>query len=217
MDITKFITEKFKPDIPKHMPIYINNINRTIMAETLAELNFNVGAEIGVAQGNHSLLLCEKNKNLHLYCIDVWEKYKGFNEYEDRIDRYFKEAKDKLTNYNVSFIKKFSMDAVKDFEDGSLDFVYIDGAHDFKNVADDICEWSKKVKIGGIVFGHDYKRGLSKGKYVRDVVDVVQAYCYAKKINPWFVLENKIRDEKFGWDNPAWLFVRQETDLVDLV
>ena len=105
------------------------------------------------------------------------------------------------------------MDAVQDFDDASLDFVYIDGAHDFKNVADDVSEWTKKVKIGGIVFGHDYKRSRDTGgKYPVDVKDVVQAYTYSHKIDPWFILKNDIKDPKFGHDNPGWCFVRQKND-----
>ena len=107
------------------------------------------------------------------------------------------------------------MDATADFADGSLDFVYIDGAHDFKNVACDICEWSKKVRVGGIVFGHDYKRSIpGKSKYPVDVKDVVQAYMYSQGIRPWFVLTNDIRDPKFGRDNPGWMFVRTESDRI---
>ena len=110
------------------------------------------------------------------------------------------------------------MDAVEDFEDNSLDFVFIDGAHDFKNVAMDICEWAKKVRPGGIVYGHDYKRWNPRSyvgkRYTVDVKDVVQAYMYSKGINPWFALENEIPDPKFGRDNPCWMFVRQEKDLI---
>lgn len=210
-DTLEFIAKKFSLDINQKPPIEILNVNRTIIAQTLAELNFKVGVEVGVAQGDHAKMLCDQNPGVKLYCVDVWEKYPGFREYTDRITKYFEEAKEKLKPYDTVIVKKFSMDAVKDFADGSLDFVYIDAAHDFKNVTDDVCEWAKKVRIGGIVFGHDYKE-QSKGPYVRDVKYVIQAYCYAKSIRPWFVLKNGIKDEVFGWDNPGWLFVRQEGD-----
>lgn len=207
----EYIVKKFNLDIGPKPPIEIRDVNRTIMAETLTELNFKVGAEVGVAQGDHALMLCRKNPGVKLYCIDVWARYGGFREYTDRIDKYFLEAQEKLKPYNAVMVKKFSMDAVSDFADNSLDFVYIDAAHDFKNVTDDVCEWAKKVRVGGIVFGHDYK-SRSKGSYVRDVKYVIPSYCYAKDIRPWFVLANGIRDDVFGRDNPAWLFVRQDTD-----
>jgi glycosyltransferase involved in cell wall biosynthesis len=48
------------------------------------------------------------------------------------------------------------MQAVTDFADESLDFVYIDGNHQLKYVVEDIVEWTKKIKKGGIIAGHDY-------------------------------------------------------------
>jgi len=211
MSTLDYLVKKFNLDISPKPPIEIHNINRTIMAETLNELNFKVGAEVGVAQGNHALMLCQKNPGVKLYCVDIWERYAGFGEYTDRIHKYFLEAQEKLKAYDTIIVKKLSMDAVKDFADNSLDFVYIDAAHDFKNVTDDVCEWAKKVRVGGIVFGHDYK-SQSKRPYVRDVKYVIPSYCYAKGIRPWFVLKSDIKDPVFGPDNPGWMFVRQETD-----
>jgi len=209
----QYLAKKFDLNLDQKPPIEIRNINRTIMAKTLCELGFKVGAEVGVAQGHHAATLCEQNPGLKLFCVDIWKRYPGYSEYTNRIDRYYHEAVKRLSPFDCVLIKKFSMDAVADFEDESLDFVYIDGAHDFKSVACDICEWTKKVRIGGIVFGHDYKRSRDTGgKYPVDVKDVVQAYMYSHGISPWFVLKNDIRDPKFGPDNPGWLFVRQETD-----
>ena len=200
-----YIARKFRLDLSQKPPIVILEATRQVMAETLAELNFKAGAEIGVAQGHHARELCKRNPGLKLYCVDIWQPYPGYNEYQDRIVRYHREAQVRLAPFDCRFIQKFSMDAVDDFKDGSLDFVYIDGAHDFKNVAMDICEWSKKVRIGGIVFGHDYKRSFDRG-YTIQVKDVVQAYMYSHEIRPWFVLETG--------RNASWMFVRQETDRI---
>jgi predicted O-methyltransferase YrrM len=213
IDTLDFIFNRFGLDKSARSPLEIRGINRTIMAKILGELKFKFGAEIGVAQGNHAATLCEQNPGVKLYCVDIWDSYPGYHDYANKIKRYFEEAKAKLAPFDVVIIKKFSMDAVKDFPDESLDFVYIDGAHDFKNVADDICEWTKKVRIGGIVFGHDYERSRDTGgRHPVDVKDVVQAYIYSHSMSPWFVLTNDIRDPMFGKDNPGWLFVRQKTD-----
>jgi predicted O-methyltransferase YrrM len=207
---------KFGIDLNQKSPIKVINVTRTLMAQFFHELDFKVGAEIGVAQGWYSEILARENPQAKLYSIDVWENHEGYNEYTDRIDKYYEQAKARLAPYNCELVKKYSMDAVKDFADNSLDFVFIDGAHDFKNVAMDIFEWSKKVKPGGIVYGHDYKR-WPIGRYIDrryrvEVKDTVQAYMYAKRINPWFALENTIPDPKFGRDNPCFMFVRKEDD-----
>jgi SAM-dependent methyltransferase len=49
-----------------------------------------------------------------------------------------------------------SQDAVHQFDDASLDFVFIDASHEYEDVKDDIRVWIKKVKPGGILAGHDY-------------------------------------------------------------
>ena len=77
------------------------------------------------------------------------------------------------------------MDAVKTFEDNSLDFVYIDGNHDFLNVAQDIHYWFKKVRPGGILSGHDYVRYPSK-KF-NHVQKVVNAYMTSYHLLPVFI------------------------------
>ncbi len=51
--------------------------------------------------------------------------------------------------------KGYSLNVVETFEDNSIDFVFIDGLHDFDNVYLDIKNWYEKVKSGGIVSGHD--------------------------------------------------------------
>src|SRR3990167_9310002 len=57
---------------------------------------------------------------------------------------------------NIIKIKKTSVEAAKDFPDGSLDAVYIDAEHDEENVRADIRAWRPKIKPGGILSGHDW-------------------------------------------------------------
>lgn len=204
-----YFVSRFGLQISGELPVRVSNINRTMMARVLSELGLTTGVEVGVAEGLHAQTLCENIPGLTLHAVDVYQKYSGYKEYADPED-CFRQALVRLKSYNVLFHRKFSMEVAAEFKDKSLDFVYIDGAHDFKNVADDICEWSKKVRVGGIVFGHDYKFWRPwKSRYLVDVRPVVDAYCYAKNVRPWFVLMNDLLDPVFGRDNPGWMFVRQ--------
>jgi predicted O-methyltransferase YrrM len=49
-----------------------------------------------------------------------------------------------------------STEAATQFEDRSLDFVFIDASHEYRKVNLDIDAWLPKVKAGGILAGHDY-------------------------------------------------------------
>ena len=84
------------------------------------------------------------------------------------------------------------MEALNDIPNESLDFVYIDGNHHFKYVAEDICGWSKKVRKGGIISGHDYfYSGATACLNVCHVAYVVDAYTRAYNIKNWYILGRK--------------------------
>ena len=113
MDTLDYIAQKFELNLDQKSPISILQTNRTIMAQTLAELGFTVGAEIGVAKGDHAEILCLNNPALKLYCIDAWQQFRGYIDYKaERLARFYEEAKAKLMPYDCVFIRKFSMDAV---------------------------------------------------------------------------------------------------------
>lgn len=52
--------------------------------------------------------------------------------------------------------RKSSVLAAREFHDKSLDLVFIDADHSYSAVRDDIAAWWPKLKIGGIMIGHDY-------------------------------------------------------------
>jgi predicted O-methyltransferase YrrM len=69
---------------------------------------------------------------------------------------------------NVQLIKQASKEGSLKFEDGSLDFVYLDGNHTDKFVREDVELWSPKIKKGGFIGGHDYEN--KNAPEVRDAV-----------------------------------------------
>ncbi len=105
---------------------------------------------------------------------------------------------ERTKDYDCTLIKGWSSDIVKDFEDNSLDFVFIDGNHALEYVIEDIAKWSPKVREGGIISGHDYFRG--HGKNLMHAKDAVNTWTYCYKINPWFI---------FAKDKcPSWFWVK---------
>lgn len=49
-----------------------------------------------------------------------------------------------------------SQQAANFFDDGSVDGVFIDACHDYRNVINDLTVWKPKLKKGGLLCGHDY-------------------------------------------------------------
>lgn len=114
-------------------------------------------AEIGVAHGIHASEMLKYLNIKKLYLIDPFVKYK-----DTGVDYDFSEAKPQKMDAlmacrdKIEWIKKYSMEAVKDFEDEYFDFVYIDANHQYEYVLEDIKAWLPKVKKGGVLGGHDY-------------------------------------------------------------
>lgn len=152
----------------------------------LAKLFSGVGVEVGVERAVFSKTIARYSRKLYL--VDPWTAYKGYREHvtQSKLDDFFLEAKTRMESFSVEFVKKFSMDAVKDFEDASLDFIYIDANHKYENVLEDITEWSKKVKPGGIVSGHDYIRRKGQDD-IYGVVPAVQKYIERHGIDCFWV------------------------------
>lgn len=159
--------------------------SRDTLAELMGELGFSTGAEIGVRDGVYSEILCKANPKLRLKCIDIWIMHSKVTG-QEKTSRHLTYAKRKLAPYNVEIMKMDSNDALKIVPDGSLDFVYIDSNHEFDPVMMDIIFWSKKVRTGGIVSGHDYHKHYRYG-----VIPAVDTYTRAHNITSWYLTAEK--------------------------
>ena len=51
-----------------------------------------------------------------------------------------------------------SVKAARCFDDGELDFVFIDAEHSYEAAKTDIATWWPKLRPGGLLIGHDYHR-----------------------------------------------------------
>jgi len=170
------------------LPYSIKRGSRNNLAVVFQELGYRKGAEIGVARGEFSELLCRINPNLHLICIDPWETIPNLEEgaYKRKLVREYAETTARLANYNCDIRKLTSQAAVVDIPDGSLDFVFIDGAHTFDDTMFDLLTWTKKVRPGGIVAGHDICMAW------RGVIIAVEAYVRAHDIHSWYCTDEQV-------------------------
>lgn len=196
----------------KGRPAEIPDCNRADLPQFFVEMGFKKGVEIGVMEGVLSEKFCKAG--LKLYAVDPWKTYDNYNEegLKEKLDKAHKTTKKRLEPYDCEIMKATSMEAVKVFEDESLDFVYIDGYHDFKFVTEDIFEWSKKIKKGGVISGHDYAFNISAPYHFSalHVKYVLPAYTKAYKINNWYVLgrHDKIEGEKRDQFR-SWMWIKK--------
>jgi glycosyltransferase involved in cell wall biosynthesis len=146
--------------------------------------------EVGSWMGRSTCYMGEQikksSKNIKFYAVDTWQ---GSEEPQH------KETIEKLKNENLTLfdifnhhiqmcglqkqvipLKTTSVEAAKQFEDNSLDFVHIDASHDYENVLADIIAWYPKVKPGGFITGDDYV--ISWG----GVIQAVKEYFTGKSV-----------------------------------
>lgn len=175
---------------------------REFLGDLFKTMGLKVGVEVGVEKGKFSEALLQRNPDMKLYCVDAWSLIPGYREHvsQEELDSFMAQAIERVSKYNGVVIQGMSQEVVKQFEDESLDFVYIDANHDFKSVTEDVIEWGKKVRKGGIISGHDYT--LHQGSGVRnDTVYVMDAYIKAFNISPFYILT--------GDRASSWYFVKQ--------
>jgi len=205
VNLIECLSQKYSFDLSQKSPIQLP-LTRNDLTKIFKELGFKTGVEIGVQEGIYSEIICQNNPEVSLFCVDPWKAYRRYRDFvsQERLDKFYETAKKRLEPYNCTFIKKFSLDAAKDFADKSLDFGYIDGNHEFRYVVDDTDEWIRKIKKGGIMAGHDYKR--SKGDAPYHVVDAISAYTYSHKVKPWFITTETDHDlpRSFFWEK-QWI------------
>ena len=193
----------------KGRAVEIPDCGRDDLPEFFKEMGYKVGVEIGVYSGEFTEKFCKAG--LKMYAIDPWLPHRDYQRRQSKCNNLYEETKKRLEPYDCEIIRKTSADAVKDFKDESLDFVYIDGNHQIKYIIEDIFEWSFKIKKGGCIAGHDYFYGRPNAgclgmNHARYAVDAYTA-CY--DIKNYYILgrrKPKTKDEyRDVWRSWFWI------------
>jgi predicted O-methyltransferase YrrM len=136
-----------------------------------------VGTWMGQSVAYLAVEIINSNKNIELFCVDTWlgsEEHHTFNQHKELVDgtlyETFLKNIEPIKNH-IKPIRSTSVEAAKLFEDKSLDFIFIDAAHDYENVKADLKAWFPKLKSNGVIAGHDYHGGWPGN------VQAVQEFC----------------------------------------
>jgi predicted O-methyltransferase YrrM len=129
------------------------------------------GIEIGVEKGINALQMLKHMNIKRLYLIEPYPK--------DIMEIVLKDKR-------VRLIEDFSEGVAHSFYPESVDFVYIDGNHDYHFVRADLENYYPIVKKGGVVCGHDINstgvlRALSEFAVKRSIA------LHTKENDWWFV------------------------------
>lgn len=118
-----------------------------------------IGTYFGKSASFMGVEILKSGKSIVFDTIDTFKGSK--NELDKKQKAYNtvdveKHARHNLKDLPVNIKKGTSLGMCRKYKNNSLDFVFIDGSHQYEDVKKDIKAWLKKVKKGGILAGHDY-------------------------------------------------------------
>lgn len=115
--------------------------------------------ELGVYNGLSFFTFCqsmiENDIDGVAYAVDCWEGDEHTEAYDETIfndvQQYAREHYRGITY----LLRMYFNEALRHFEENSIDLLHIDGLHTYEAVKEDFTNWYPKVKPGGIILFHD--------------------------------------------------------------
>lgn len=119
------------------------------------------GVEVGCAFGQFASRVLSQWTGQRYFMVDPWEnlpkeEYPEDHEHVDYEDWFKCCSKLAEDDKRVTLLRKRSLEAVSEFKTASLDWVYLDGNHDYRFVMEDLDAWFPKIIRGGLICGHDF-------------------------------------------------------------
>jgi len=155
--------------------------------QNLIEKKDIIGVEVGVKRGINAKDMLKKLSIKKLYLVDNWVTSKHSSK--EATLQNLAEFKNKIV-----VLTGDSSVVCKNIKDEELDFAYIDANHSYEGVKKDIKNYYSKVKIGGIICGHDYFERRDRGV----IKAVVEAFG-KKNINTILCLDSPKKTKVYDW------------------
>lgn len=171
----------FNPD-GQPSPVTVAGLSRRALAERLGPLGLTRWVEIGVADGRFATQLHDAVPAIDYTGVDPYRPYRGNRRggKSDQHEHNYAAARARLPPTS-RLLRTTSEDAVAQVD--AADVVYLDGNHDFDYVMLDLLLWSRKVRAGGVMAGHDFYEFRRGG-----VVAAVTAYTAAHGLE-WYLTD----------------------------
>ena len=159
------------------MPEYYKNIegwfdfedlyNRIVERSSDGAHFVEIGCWYGRSTCYMAELIMESGKKIRFDCIDVWRWHADDEAYASALQKNGGNILDVFVNNmknagvinQMNTIQLSTFEAVKLYEDSSLDFLFVDDNHTEAHVYKELNGWISKLKPGAILAGHDYYTG----------------------------------------------------------
>jgi len=152
-NINNFLRRRFSVSVMRNFPYRTSTL---FVKEKFKDKKGLICVEIGTWKGENSLDILKNLPNIKtIYLIDPWREYSRYKDqkvFDDALKKTLKRLK--KYKHKIEVIRKKSSDAIKDIPN-NIDFVYIDGNHEYEYVKRDMENYYKKLKKGGVLAGHD--------------------------------------------------------------
>lgn len=176
-----FECDKLNYDLLKYAPW---SGHRSFVYDFMNYLRPNSVAELGSHYGCSAFTFCQAAKDFGLDTemnfVDTWQGDDFTKKYDNDVYTVFSKIVDAFYgNQKVNMLKMTFDEAVKQFENGSIDVIHIDGSHHYDDVKKDFETWYPKVSENGVIMLHDISSDIVLG-------DVMGSYKYWLELQEQF-------------------------------
>ncbi len=132
-----------------------------------------VAAEVGVAAGEYTQAILDRNRPRVLHLIDLW----GSDRYRPGLEAIRTRNAGAIAAGAVRIHQGRSVDVLATFPEAYFDWVYIDTDHSYELTLAELRVAAPRIKPGGMIAGHDFCTGNVIAPWPYGVVEACHMFC----------------------------------------
>lgn len=158
------------------------------LAELINQRKFKTVIEIGTAYAGNAFHLLSNTEIESLICVDPYRFYAAMPGFinQEEYDTLYQYAKDRLSSFkNVEILRLTSKESFKIIKPSDL--IFLDGSHEYEDVKWECDNYSKLLKPGGVLSGHDWNIFEGVNKAVNEFASYANKQINILQGNIWFI------------------------------